>query len=257
MRVEELFQLDGKVGLVTGGGAGLGRQFAEGLAELGADVAVCSRKLERCEETAAALARLGVRTLALRCDVRRPEEVASAVERVVSELGAIDVLVNDAGTSWGATAEEMPLEGWQKVIDVNLTGLFLVSQAVARQMIGDGRGGAIVNLASVAALRGSPPGRMDAVSYSASKGGVIALTRDLAWKWAHHGIRVNAIAPGWFPTSMSQVLLDAHGEEFLAGIPLRRFGGADDLKGALALLASPAGAYITGQTIVVDGGMTA
>ena len=158
---------------------------------------------------------------------------------------------------WAAPAEETPLHGWQKVIDVNLTGLFLMTQAVARRMIAQGGGGAIVNIASVAGLRGSPPGTLDAVAYSASKGGVIALTRDLAWKWAAHGIRVNAIAPGWFPSDMSKVLLDRIGDQLLTQIPLGRFGGPEDLKGAVAFLASPASAFVTGQTLVVDGGQSA
>jgi NAD(P)-dependent dehydrogenase (short-subunit alcohol dehydrogenase family) len=256
MTVRELFDLSGKTAIVTGGGSGIGRQMAEALAELGADIVVCSRKLERCEQASAELAQLGVRTLALRCDLRQPEDAQGVVDRTVAEMGRIDVLVNDAGTTWGAPAEDTPLPGWQKVMDVNLTGLFLMSQAVARHMISRG-GGAIVNIASVAALHGSPAGMMDAVAYSASKGGVISLTRDLAWKWAPHGIRVNAIAPGWFPSNMSQVLLDRFGDAFLKQIPLGRFGGPDDLKGAVAFLASPAGAYVTGHTLVVDGGQSA
>ena len=256
MRTQELFDLSGKATIVTGGGSGIGRQMAIALAELGSNVVICARKLERCEKTAAELAELGVRALALRCDVRRKDDIEALVERTVEEFDRVDVLVNDAGTSWGAPAEETPIEGWQKVLDVNLTGLFLVSQAVARRMIAQG-GGAIINIASVAGLHGSPPGMMDAVAYSASKGGVIALTRDLAWKWAHYGIRVNTIAPGWFPSDMSKVLLDRFGEALLSGIPLSRFGGQDDLKGAVALLASQAGAYVTGHTLVVDGGQSA
>jgi NAD(P)-dependent dehydrogenase (short-subunit alcohol dehydrogenase family) len=256
MRVQELFDLSGKTAIVTGGGSGIGRQMAGALAELGANLVLCARKVERCEEAAAELDALGVRTLALRCDVRNAEDVRAVVERTLSELGGVDVLVNNAGTSWGAPAEETPLEGWQKVIDVNLTGLFLFSQAAGRVMI-DREGGSIVNIASVAGLRGSRAGAMDAIGYSASKGGVIAFTRDLAHKWAQHGIRVNAIAPGWFPSDMSNVLLDRYGEEFLQQIPLRRFGGPDDLKGAAAFLASPASAFVTGHTLVVDGGQSA
>ncbi len=180
----------------------------------------------------------------------------AVVDKTIEQFGRVDVLVNDAGTTWGAPAVETPLNGWQKVIDVNLTGLFLMSQAVARQMMAQG-GGVIVNIASVAGIRGSPAGILDAVAYSASKGGVITLTRDLAWKWAPHGIRVNAIAPGWFPSDMSRLLLDRHGGELLSGIPLGRFGGTEDLKGAVAFLASPASAYVTGHTLVVDGGQTA
>jgi NAD(P)-dependent dehydrogenase (short-subunit alcohol dehydrogenase family) len=256
MRVQELFDLGGKTAIVTGGGSGIGRQMAGALAELGANLVLCARKVERCEEAAAELAQLGVRTLALPCDVRNAEEVRKVVDRTVEELGGVDILVNNAGTSWGAPAEDTPLDGWQKVIDVNLTGLFLFSQAAGRVMI-EGSGGSIVNIASVAGLRGSPPGAMDAIAYNASKGGVISFTRDLAHKWAQHGIRVNSIAPGWFPSDMTKVLLDRHGDELLKSIPLRRFGGPEDLKGAIAFLASPASAFVTGQTLVVDGGQSA
>ena len=256
MRVQELFDLGGKTAIVTGGGSGIGRRMAEALAEVGANVVLCARKVERCEAAARELAELGVRTLALRCDVREPEDVQTVVSRTLGELGSLDVLVNNAGTAWGAPAEGMPLEGWQKVVDVNLTGVFLFSQAAARVMLERG-GGSIVNIASVAGLHGSPPGGMDAVSYSASKGGVIALTRDLACKWGGRGIRVNAIAPGWFPSDMSKVVLERHGDELVHGIPLGRFGGPDDLKGAVAFLASPASAYVTGHVLVVDGGQSA
>jgi gluconate 5-dehydrogenase len=197
-----------------------------------------------------------VRALALRCDVRSADDVQAVVQATLEELGSLDVLVNNAGTSWGAPAEDTPLEGWQKVLDVNLTGTFLFSQAAGRAMIERG-GGSIVNIASVAGLRGSPPGAMDAIAYTASKGGVISFTRDLAHKWARYGIRVNAIAPGWFPSDMSKFLLERHGDRFLEGIPMRRFGGPDDLKGAVAFLASPASAYVTGHTLVVDGGQSA
>jgi NAD(P)-dependent dehydrogenase (short-subunit alcohol dehydrogenase family) len=256
MRVQELFDLSGKTVIVTGGGSGIGRQLAGALAEVGANLVLCARKVERCEDAAAELAKLGVRTLALKCDVRKPDDVRSVVERTVEELGGVDVLVNNAGAAWGAPAEDTPLEGWQKVVDVNLTGVFLFSQAAGRVMI-ERDGGSIVNIASVAGLRGSPPGAMDAIAYNASKGGVISFTRDLAHKWAQYGIRVNSIAPGWFPSDMTKVLLEQHGDEFLKSIPLRRFGGPDDLKGAIAFLASPASAFVTGQTLVVDGGQSA
>jgi len=256
MRVQELFDLSGKTAIVTGGGSGIGRQLAGALAEVGANLVLCARKVERCEDAAAALAKLGVRTLALKCDVRKPDDVRSVVERTVEELGGVDVLVNNAGAAWGAPAEDTPLEGWQKVVDVNLTGVFLFAQAAGRVMI-ERDGGSIVNISSVAGLRGSPPGAMDAIAYNASKGGVISFTRDLAHKWAQYGIRVNSIAPGWFPSDMTKVLLEQHGDEFLKSIPLRRFGGPDDLKGAIAFLASPASAFVTGQTLVVDGGQSA
>ena len=252
-----LFDLGGRVAIVTGGGKGIGRQMAEGLAEAGADVVLCARDAARCEEAAAELSRLGVRALGLRCDVRDPAEVQAVVDRTRSDLGRLDVLVNNAGTVWGASPEDTPLEGWQKVIDVNLTGVFLCSQAAGRAMIERGEGGKIVNIASVAAFAGAPPEVMNAISYNASKGGVVAFTRDLACKWARHGINVNAIAPGWFPSDMSNFVLDRHGESLLDHVPLRRFGGPEDLKGAVVFLASRASDYVTGHTIVVDGGQSA
>jgi gluconate 5-dehydrogenase len=258
VKTPELFDLSGKVAIVTGGGKGIGRQMAEGLAELGADLVLCARHAARCEEAAAQLSDgHGVRALGLRCDVSDAGEVRDVVDRVRSELGRIDVLVNNAGTVWGASPEDIPLEGWQKVVDVNLTGVFLCSQAAGRVMIEQGDGGKIVNIASVAGLRGGPPEIMNALPYNATKGGVISFTRDLACKWARHGIHVNAIAPGWFPSDMSGFVLERHADRLLEHIPLRRFGGESDLKGAVAFLASSASDYVTGQTLVVDGGQSA
>jgi gluconate 5-dehydrogenase len=252
-----LFELTGKTAIVTGGGVGIGRQMAEGLAAAGANLVLCARKAERCEQAATELEQLGIRALGLGCDVRDPAQVTRVVETTVAELGGVDVLVNNAGTVWGASPEDMPLEGWQKVIDVNLTGVFLFAQAVGRVMIERGGGGAIVNIASVAGLQGGPPEIMNTVVYNASKGGVIAFTRDLACEWARHGIRVNAIAPGWFPTHMSKPVLGRSPDRLLENIPLRRFGTEDDLKGAVAFLASDASAYVTGHVLVVDGGQSA
>ena len=251
-----LFDLSGKTAIVTGGGKGIGRQMAEGLAEAGADVVVCARQAERCEEAAAELQRLGVKALGLGCDVRDPEQVQAVVGRTVADFGGVDILVNNAGTVWGASPEDMPLEGWQKVVDVNLTGVFLFSQAAGRAMIRAG-GGTIVNIASVAGLRSGPPEIMNTIVYNATKGGVIAFSRDLAGKWARHGIRVNAIAPGWFPSDMANFVLDQHGDEIKRSIPLGRFGGPDDLKGVVVFLASDAAAYVTAHTLVVDGGQSA
>ncbi|MDQ3894075.1 MAG: SDR family oxidoreductase [Actinomycetota bacterium] len=255
MHARELFDLSGKTAIVTGGGSGIGRQMAEALAEMGANLVLCARKAERCERAAVELERLGVRALGLACDVRDRAQVEAVVATALAELGRLDVLVNNAGTVWGAPPEEMPLEGWQKVIDVNLTGVFLFAQAAGRVMI-ERDGGSIVNIASVAGLRGAPPEIVNTVVYHASKGGVIAFTRDLACKWARHGIRVNAIAPGWFPSGMSSWVLDRHGDELAQHIPLGRVGGPHDLKGAIVFLASPASAYVTGHTLVVDGGQS-
>ncbi len=257
MHTRELFDLSGRVAVVTGGGTGIGKQMATALAELGADVVLCARKPERCEEAIAELRELGVRALGLRCDVTDEAEVRELVERTVGELGRIDVLVNNAGTTWGAPPEDMPLAGWQKVVDVNLTGAFLCAQAAGRAMIARGEGGTIVNIASVAGLRGAPVEVMNTIVYHATKGGLIAFTRDLAWKWARHRIRVNAIAPGWFPSEMSRLVLERGGDTILGTIPLGRYGGDDDLKGAVALLASRASEFMTGQVVVVDGGQSA
>ena len=252
----KLFDLSGKTAIVTGGGTGIGRQMAQGLAEAGANLVLCARKAERCEQAASELEQLGVRAIGLGCDVRDPEQVQHVVTKAVEELGGVDILVNNAGTVWGASPEEMPLEGWQKVIDVNLTGVFLFSQAAGRVMIERG-GGVIVNIASVAGLQGGPPDVMNTIVYNASKGGVIAFTRDLACKWAQHGIRVNSIAPGWFPSDMSGYVLERHEERLKQHIPLGRFGGPHDLEGVVVFLASDASAYVTGHTLVVDGGESA
>jgi NAD(P)-dependent dehydrogenase (short-subunit alcohol dehydrogenase family) len=256
VRASELFDLTGRVAIVTGGGSGIGRQMAEGLAEMGADLVLCARHLDRCQQAADELRAIGVRTLALQCDVRDQTQIEAVVDRTVTELGRVDVLVNNAGTVWGAWPEDTPLDGWQKVVDVNLTGVFLCSQIAGRVMIEQGRG-KIVNIASIAALAGAPPEIVNSVAYNATKGGVIAFTRDLACKWARHGIMVNAIAPGWFPSEMANVVLDRHGEAVHDRIPLRRFGGPDDLKGAIVFLASAASDYVTGHTLVVDGGESA
>jgi NAD(P)-dependent dehydrogenase (short-subunit alcohol dehydrogenase family) len=256
VKPSELFDLSGRAAIVTGGGSGIGRQMATALAEAGANLVLCARKVERCEEAAVEIERLGVQAFGMRCDVRDPAEVQAVVDRTKAELGRVDVLVNNAGTSWGAPAEEHPLEGWQNVIDVNLTGVFLFAQAVGRVMIDQG-GGKIVNVASVAAFGGAPPELVNAVAYNASKGGVVSFTRDLATKWARHGINVNAVAPGWFPSDMNRVLLDAQPDAYLERIPLRRFGGPDDLKGAVVFLASRASDFVTGQVVVVDGGQSA
>jgi gluconate 5-dehydrogenase len=257
MRVQELFDLSGKVAIVTGGATGLGRQIADALAECGADVVVCARNEERCRHAAGELEALGVRSLGLGCDVRDQASIETVVSTTTEQLGRVDILVNNSGTSWGASPEDVPLEGWQKVIDVNLTGAFLFCQAVGRVLIAQGEGGKIVNIASVAAFRGAAPEEMNALPYNASKGGLVAMTVDLAVKWARHGIHVNAIAPGWFPSDMSEKVLEKAGDLLLGHVPLGRFGSPYDLKGAAAFLTSRASDYVTGTTLFVDGGQTA
>ncbi len=255
MHVKQLFELTGRVAIVTGGSIGLGRQMAEALAEMGANIVLCARKKERCEKAAQELQKLGVKTLALGCDVKNQAEIQQVVDATMAQFGRIDILINNAGTSWGAPVEEMRLEHWNKVIETNLTGTFLFSQAVGKIMVSQRRG-KIINIASVAGLGGAPP-EFQAIGYHASKGGVIIFTKDLACKWGIHNIQVNSIAPGWFPTNMSQVLLERNKDTFLRSIPLRRFGGENDLKGAAVFLASDASDYVTGHVLVVDGGQSA
>ena len=255
MNVKKLFDLSGRVAIVTGGSVGLGRQMAEGFAEMGAKLVLCARKKERCLQAAAELQKLGVEVLALGCDVKDPASIQAVADATVKQFGRIDILVNNAGTSWGAPVEVMTLEQWSKVIETNLTGTFLFSQAVGKVMIAQRRG-KIINIASVAGLRGSPPS-FAAIGYSASKGGVIIFTKDLACKWGMHNIQVNAIAPGWFPTDMSGKAIERNKEMLLAGIPAGRFGGPDDLKGAVVFLASDASNFVTGNILVVDGGQSA
>jgi gluconate 5-dehydrogenase len=255
MNAKQLFDLSGRVAIITGGSIGLGRQMAEGMAEMGASLVLCARKRERCEQAAAELKQLGVKTLALSCDVKNPDQVHEVVQQTVSHFGRIDILINNAGTSWGAPVEEMRLEHWNKVIETNLTGTFLFSQAVGKIMVPQRRG-KIINIASVAGIQGAPP-QVQAIGYHASKGGVIAFTKDLACKWGVHNIQVNAIAPGWFPTNMSEVVIEQNREAFLKNIPLGRFGSDHDLKGAAAFLASDASNFVTGHVLVVDGGQTA
>jgi gluconate 5-dehydrogenase len=258
MQVAALFDLHGKVAIVTGGGRGLGRQMADALADAGADLVLCARKAEHCEQAAAELSSAyGVRAIGMRCDIRNHDEIEQVVGRTRDALGRIDILVNNSGTTWGSSPEEMPFDAWQKVIDVNLTGAFLFAQKVGRVLIEQGDGGKIVNIASVAAFRGADPAAMDAVGYNASKGGLIAMTTDLAVKWSRHRINVNAIAPGWFRSDMSERVLETGGDILLSRIPLGHLGGPDDLKGAIVYLASAASDFVTGQTLVVDGGQLA
>jgi len=255
VNVKQLFDLTGRVAIVTGGSIGLGRQMAEGLAEMGAHLVLCARKEERCHQAAEELQKLGVQAIALACDVKNPIGVQQMVDTTLSRLGRVDILINNAGISWGAPAEEMSLADWNKVIETNLTGTFVCAQAVGKVMIRQGRG-KIINIASVAGLGGAPP-ELPAIGYHASKGGVISFTKDLACKWALHNIQVNAIAPGWFPTHMSNKVLEHRRDFFLSHIPMRRFGNEHDLKGAAVFLASDASNYVTGHVLVVDGGQSA
>jgi NAD(P)-dependent dehydrogenase (short-subunit alcohol dehydrogenase family) len=255
VNVKQLFDLTGRVAIVSGGSMGLGRQMAEGLAEMGANLVLCARKKKRCEEAAETLKKLGAQVLALECDVKDKSTIERVLEETLATFGRIDVLVNNAGVSWGAPVEDMTLEQWDKVLSTNLTGTFLFCQAAGKAMVAQ-RSGKIINIASVAGFGGASA-ELQAIGYHASKGGVIAFTKDLACKWAPHNIQVNAIAPGWFPTHMSGWIIEHRGESLLEKIPSGRFGGDHDLKGAAVFLASDASAYVTGHVLVVDGGQTA
>ena len=257
MSTLDLFRLDGKTAIVTGGGRGLGEYMANALSDVGASVVLCSRKVEACEEVKQEIEARGGKALAFACDITKPDDVTHVIGEAQNIFGGIDIVVNNSGATWGAPAEDMSLEQFGRVVDINVKGTFIVSQAVAKTMIARGKGGTIINIASVAGLVGGNPNYIQAVGYHASKGAVVNMTRDLATSWARYGITVNAIAPGWFPTKMSRGLLDKYEEKMLADIPLKRFGGPDDIKGVVVFLASPAAAFITGQIVVVDGGSIA
>ncbi|MDV2683099.1 SDR family oxidoreductase [Alkalihalophilus lindianensis] len=256
MNALSLFDLKGKTAIVTGGGRGLGRQMAHAFADAGANLVLCSRKVEACVEVAEELKQKGVEAIALSCDVTNQEEVENVVKKTVDTFGTIDILVNNSGATWGAPATDMPLEAWNKVMNVNVTGTFLMAQAAGKVMKQQ-KSGKIINIASVAGLGGADPRFMDTIGYNTSKGAVITFTKDLATKWGQFGINVNAIAPGFFPTKMSKGLLEK-GESFvLDRTPLKRLGGEHDLQGAALFLASGASNFVTGDVLVVDGGMHA
>lgn len=256
MNVFDLFRIQDKVAVITGGGRGLGQQIAQAYVEAGAKVVLCSRRVENCELVKREIEAAGGTALALPLDVTQPESVAEVTTKTLEAFGKIDILVNNSGTSWGADSLEMPFDAWMKVMQTNLTGTFLMSQSVAQQMKKQG-GGKIVNISSVAGLRGQDPEGLDAVGYSASKGGVIALTRDLAVKWARYNINVNAIAPGFFLTKMTKDVLAHARDRVVANTPIKRIGGERDLQGAALFFASDASNYVTGQVLPVDGGATA
>lgn len=256
MGVHDLFSLSGKVALITGGGRGIGKTIAEAYAEAGARVAITGRRAEYLDPTSAELANRGFECLAIVADMATPDGVEHSVRQTLDRYGAIDILVNNAGQSWGQAAQDLPLAKWQQIVDVNLTGLFLMSQRVGRHMIERGQGGRMINISSVAGLSAGDPEVTKTIAYNTSKAGVIGFTRTLAMEWGRNGILVNAIAPGWFPTRMSTATINANRERFEARTALGRLGDLNDLKGVAIFLASAASSYITGQTIVVDGGIT-
>jgi len=253
MSVFDLFRLDGKTAIVSGGARGLGAQIAETFAEAGANVVICSRKLEACEKMRDTLKERGVDSLAFECDVRKQDDVRKVIEGTVNHFGAIDILVNNSGATWGAPVLDMPFEAWEKVINVNITGTYLMSQEAGKHMV-EQKHGKIINIASVAGFGGTDPRYMDTIGYNTSKGAIMTFTKDLATKWGQHNINVNAIAPGFFPTKMSRGLLELGQDKIVEGTPLNRLGSDDDIKGPALFLASGASDFVSGDILTVDGG---
>lgn len=256
MSAQKLFELSGKVALITGGSRGLGLQIAHGYGAMGARLALTARKADELEFARKELAGKGYEVFVHASDLSTPETIAPMIDAVIGHYGRVDILMNNAGASWGAAAEEYPLEAWNKVLSTNLTGAFLVSQQVGAKSMIPNKGGAIINVASVAGFRGQM-GAMQTIAYNTSKGGLINFTRALAAEWAKYGIRVNAIAPGFFPTKMSAGVLKLIDKQILALTPMGRLGGNEDLMGPAIFLASDAASYVTGHILSVDGGMMA
>lgn len=256
--IQQLFDLTGKTALVTGGSRGLGLQIAEALGEQGARIVLSSRKQADLDRAVAHLGQRRIEASAIAADLSQEAAIAPLVAETLERLGHIDILINNAGATWGAPAEDHPVEAWDKVMNLNIRSIFLLSQAVGKHSMIPRRYGRIVNIASIAGLAGNGPGTMQTIAYNTSKGAVVNFTRTLAGEWGPHGITVNALAPGFFPSKMSKGVLESLGEENLVRhAPLRRIGDDEDLKGAALLFASDAGKHITGQILAVDGGVSA
>jgi gluconate 5-dehydrogenase len=261
---QQLFDLTGKTALVTGGSRGLGLQMAHALGEAGARIVLSSRKAADLEEATADLQAAGIDARWVAADCADEASIARLVDETLQRVGDIDILVNNAGATWGAPAEEHPMAAWDKVMNLNVRGYFLLSQLVAKRCMlavpagsDKARGGRIINVASIAGLGGNPPG-MQTIAYNTSKAAVINFTRALACEWGPRGINVNAVCPGFFPSKMTAGLLQTLGADHMAAqAPLRRLGDDEDLKGITLLFASDAGKHITGQYMAVDGGVSA
>jgi gluconate 5-dehydrogenase len=252
--VRDLFDLTGRTAIVTGGSRGIGKEMAEGLAEAGANLVLCARRAEWLDETVKEFRGRDFNVDGVLCDVSKPAEVENVVSTAIQKFGSVDILVNNAGISWGAMPEDMELEKWQQVIDVNLTGCFLFAQAAGREMLKK-KSGSIINIASIAGITSSANGPFYS-GYVASKAGLIGLTRELAASWGRKGIRVNAIAPGFFHSRLADAVIDLYERSVQENNVIPRVGTEGELKGVAVFLASDASSYITGQTIAVDGGMT-
>ena len=254
--IQQLFDLTGKTALVTGGSRGLGLQIAHALGEAGARIMLSSRKASDLEEAAAQLQAAGIDARWIAADCAVEADIRRLADETLQRMGDVDILVNNAGATWGAPAENYPVEAWDKVMDLNVRGYFILSQHIAKHSMIARRSGSIINVASVAGLGGNPTG-MKTIAYNTSKGAVINFTRTLAAEWGPYNIRVNAMCPGFFPSKMTVGTLKAMGEEALAAhAPLGRLGDDEDLKGLCVLYASDAGKHITGQWLAVDGGVS-
>ncbi len=254
--VQQLFDLTGRVALVTGGSRGLGLQMAYALGEAGAKVMISARKADELEVAVQDLQAAGIDARWVAADCAREDDIRRLGSETLQRMGDVDILVNNAGAAWGAPAEDHPVDAWDKVMNLNVRGYFILSQYLAKHSMISRQRGAIVNIASIAGLGGNPAG-MNTIAYNTSKGAVINFTRALAAEWGRHGIRVNAICPGFFPSKMTRGTLEAVGADELAGhAPLRRLGDDEDLKGITLLYASDAGKHITGQWLAVDGGVS-
>ena len=251
MTVKQLLDLSGRIALVTGGSRGLGLQIAEALVEMGAKVAITARKKDELD---AAVSRLGPQAKAFVCDIGKRESINPLVDQVLASFGKVDILVNNAGATWGAPAEDHPLEAWDKLVSVNLSGAFVLTQLIARRSMIPAKWGRIINVASIAGVLGQDPRFAPTAAYTATKHGLVGLTRQLAAEWGVHGITVNAICPGFFPSKMTRATLATAGELVKEWTPTRRLGNEEDLKGLAVLLASDASRHITGEAISVDGG---
>ncbi len=258
MSIKKLFDMQGKTALITGGSRGLGLQIAEALGEQGAKMVLSARKEDELQAAVTHLNSMGIEASYIVADGAKESDIAKLASESVKRLGHIDVLVNNAGATWGAPAEDHPVEAWDKVMDLNIRGLFLLTQAVGKLSMIPRKYGRVINVASIAGLGGNPPGTMKTIAYNTSKGAVVNFTRALAGEWGAYGITVNALAPGFFPSKMTKGVLKQFGEEELAkSAPLLRIGDDEDLKGAALLFASDAGKHITGQILAVDGGVSA
>jgi gluconate 5-dehydrogenase len=254
--VKELLALAGKTALVTGGSRGLGLQMAEALGEMGARIAITARKRAALDEAVSHLKKRGIEAVAYVCDMGKRESILPVADEILRKFGKIDILVNNAGATWGAPAEDYPLDAWDKLVNLNLTGAFVLTQIVGKRSMIPARWGRIINVASIAGLMGQDPRIVRTIAYNTTKGGLVNFTRALAAEWGQHGITVNAICPGFFPSKMTQATLDSLGEMIRDWTPTKRLGNDEDLKGLVVLLASEASRHITGQAIAVDGGAT-